>query len=116
MMEILAYVLQAILILMFALAGIGKVAGSSMHVKNFEHWRLPQWFRVVTGIVEIVGAALLLMGYWTIDYALAGSLVLGITGIGGIITHMRVKDSFKDASTILSFAIISFIVFFIYYL
>ncbi|MGX9134212.1 DoxX family protein [Rummeliibacillus sp. JY-2-4R] len=114
-MEILAYVLQAILILLFAFAGIGKVAGTSMHVNNFEHWRLPQWFRVITGIVEIAGAILLLMGYWTLDYALAGSLVLGITGIGGIITHMRVKDSFKDTASILVLAIISFIVFFIYY-
>ena len=48
-MEILTYVLQAILILLFAFAGIGKVAGTTMHVNNFEHWRLPQWFRVVLG-------------------------------------------------------------------
>ncbi|MFJ8262880.1 DoxX family protein [Rummeliibacillus sp. NPDC094406] len=115
-MEILAYVFQAILILMFAMAGIGKVVGSEMHVEGFEHWRLPQWFRVLTGIVEIVGAALLLIGYWAPSYAMAGALVLGITGIGGIVTHIRAKDTFKETLTILILAILSFIVFFIYYL
>ena len=115
-MEILAYVFQAILILMFAIAGIGKVVGSEMHVEGFEHWRLPQWFRVVTGMVEIVGAALILVGYWIPSFALVGALILGITGIGGIVTHIRVKDSFKETSTILFLAILSFIVFFIYYL
>ncbi|WP_397538087.1 DoxX family protein [Rummeliibacillus pycnus] len=115
-MEILAYIFQAILILMFALAGIGKVVGYEMHVESFKHWRLPQWFRVVTGIVEIVGAALLLIGYWELSYAMAGALVLGITGIGGILTHIRVKDTFKETLTILLLAILSFIVFFIYYL
>ncbi|HWI47980.1 MAG TPA: DoxX family protein [Rummeliibacillus sp.] len=115
-MEIVAFIIQGILLLVFALAGIGKVAGSEMHVENFEYWRLPQRFRVITGIVEIAGAALLLMGYWMPNSAMAGALILGITGIGGIITHIRVKDSFKETSTILILTILSSILFFINYL
>lgn len=113
-MDILAYVLQGLLTLMFLMAGYGKVTGSKMHVEGFKHWRLPQWFRVVTGIVELVGAAALIIGYWEHSWAAAGALLLGITAIGGVFTHIRVKDSFKQTSTILFLGILAFIVFFIY--
>jgi putative oxidoreductase len=112
-MDILAYVLQGLLALMFLMAGFGKVTGSKMHVEGFEHWKLPQWFRVVTGIVELVGAAALIIGYWEPSWAAAGALLLGITAIGGILTHLRVKDSFKQTSTILVLGILAFILFFI---
>ncbi|NYE04185.1 putative membrane protein YphA (DoxX/SURF4 family) [Bacillus niacini] len=113
-MEILTYVLQGILALMFLMAGFGKVTGSKMHVEAFTHWKLPQWFRVVTGLVELAGAVLLIVGYWYSTSAMAGSLLLGITGVGGIITHIRVKDSFKDTSMILFLAILSFVVLYLY--
>jgi putative oxidoreductase len=70
------------------------------------------WFRVVTGIVELIGAAALIIGFWDQSWAVAGALLLGITAIGGILTHIRVKDSFKKTSTILFLGILSFIVFF----
>lgn len=113
-MDILVYVLQGILTLMFLMAGFGKVTGSKMHVEGFKHWRLPQWFRVVTGVVELVGAISLIVGYWEQSWAVAGALLLGITSIGGILTHLRVKDSFKQTSTILVLGVLAFIVFFIY--
>lgn len=36
--------------------------------------RLPQWFRVVTGLVELIGGALLIIGYWQKDFVMAGVL------------------------------------------
>lgn len=113
-MEVLTYILQGILALMFLMAGYGKITGSEMHVEGFKHWRLPQWFRIVTGIVELAGAVLLIVGYWIPSFAVAGALLLAITGVGGILTHMRVKDSFKDTAMILFLAILSFVVFFLY--
>ncbi|MEK3886213.1 DoxX family protein [Bacillus sp. FSL K6-3431] len=113
-MVIVTYVLQGILAFMFLMAGFGKVTGSKMHLEAFKHWRLPQWFRIVTGIVELMGAILLIVGYWASTSALAGSLLLAITGIGGILTHIRVKDSFKDTAMILFLAILSFVVFYLY--
>jgi putative oxidoreductase len=113
-MEILTYVLQGILALMFLMAGFGKVTGSKMHVEAFTHWKLPQWFRVVTGLVELAGAVLLIVGYWVPSSAKAGALLLAVTGIGGILTHIRVKDSFKDTAMILFLAILSFVVLYLY--
>jgi putative oxidoreductase len=112
-MDILIIVLQSLLALMFLMAGLGKISGSKMHVDGFNHWRLPQWFRVVTGFVELVGAAALIIGYWEPSWVAAGALLLGVTAIGGILTHIRVKDSFKQSFMIVLIGIISFIVFFI---
>jgi putative oxidoreductase len=112
-MDILSIVLQSLLALAFLMAGIGKVAGSKMHVEGFKHWRLPQWFRIVTGIVELVGAAALIIGFWEHSWAAAGALLLGVTAIGGVLTHLRVKDSFKQTFPIIFLGILSFIVFFI---
>jgi putative oxidoreductase len=112
-MDILSIVLQGLLALAFLMAGLGKVTGSKMHVEGFNHWRLPQWFRVVTGIVEFVGAAALISGFWEHSWAAAGALLLGVTSIGGILTHIRVKDSFKQTLPIVFLGILSFIVFFI---
>ena len=113
-MEIITYILQGILALLFLMAGFGKVTGSKMHVEAFTHWRLPQWFRVVTGVVELTGAVLLIIGFWVPFSALAGSLLLGVTGIGGVLTHIRAKDSVKDTAMILVLAILAFVVFFLY--
>ena len=112
-MDIVAIVLQSLLALAFLMAGMGKISGSKMHVEGFKHWRLPQWFRVVTGIVEFVGAAALIVGYWEPSWMAAGALLLGVTAIGGILTHVRVKDSIKQTFPIILIGVLSFIVFFI---
>jgi putative oxidoreductase len=95
-MTVFSIILQSLLALMFLMAGVGKITGSKMHVEGFKHWRLPQWFRIVTGIIELIGAAALVVGYWESSWVALGALILGITGIGGIITHIRVKDSFQQ--------------------
>lgn len=110
-MTIFSVILQSLLALMFLMAGLGKISGSKMHVDGFKHWGLPQWFRVVTGIVELVSVAALIIGYWESSWVALGALILGITGIGGIITHIRVKDSFKQTFMILLLAIIGIVLF-----
>ncbi|HEY4391010.1 MAG TPA: DoxX family protein [Paenibacillus sp.] len=110
-MEVLSIVLQSLLALLFLIAGLGKLVGFKMHIENFQHWRLPQWFRIVTGIVELAGAAALIVGYWDLSWVALGALILGITGIGGIITHLRAQDSFKQMFMIFLLAIISIVLF-----
>ncbi|WP_028402246.1 DoxX family protein [Ectobacillus panaciterrae] len=110
-MTVFSIILQSLLALMFLMAGLGKIAGSKMHVEGFKHWGLPQWFRIVTGIIEFVGAAALVVGYWESSWVALGALILGITGIGGIITHIRVKDSFQQTFMILLLAIIGIVLF-----
>jgi putative oxidoreductase len=111
--DVVAMVLQILLALMFLSGGIGKFAGSKMHVESFKHWRLPQWFRTVTGLVEILGAAALIIGFWEPSWTAAGALWFVIVSIGGILTHVRVKDSFKQTFMIIILLIISVVLYII---
>ncbi|WP_260287756.1 DoxX family protein [Peribacillus aracenensis] len=112
-MTILTWILQGLLALMFIMAGMGKTFGSNMHKEAFEQWRLPQWFRVVTGIVELTAAIFLIIGFWSTNFAIIGALIIVFTSIGGVITHLRVKDGFKETSTILFLGIIAIALLFI---
>jgi uncharacterized membrane protein YphA (DoxX/SURF4 family) len=78
------WTLSAILGLMFVGAGGSKIAGAEMQVQNFTNWGLPQWFRPVTGFVELV-AALLLFVPKTRFY---GGAILAGTMAGAIATHL----------------------------
>ena len=114
-MDILTIILQIVLALMFLFAGLGKIFGSKVHIDGFNRWRLPQWFRVVTGLIELVGGAALIVGFWEESWIAAGSLVLGIVAIGGVLTHIRAKDSFKQTFPILLFGILAVVLFCIHY-
>jgi putative oxidoreductase len=108
---VLTIVLQGLLAIMFLMAGLGKIMGSKTHVDGFNHWRLPQWFRIVTGIVEFAGAAALVIGYWEPSWIAAGALLLAVTAIGGVLVHRRVRDSFKQTFPIVMLGVLSVIVF-----
>ncbi|WP_081418954.1 DoxX family protein [Paenibacillus sp. Leaf72] len=109
------WIIEGLLAAMFLMAGLGKTFGSSMHVESFRRWRLPQWFRVVTGLVELAGAALLIIGFWKSGFAIAGALLLAVTALGGILTHLRVKDGIKETSTIVILGILAGVLLFLLY-
>lgn len=114
-MQALSIFLQILLALMFLMAGSGKLAGSKMHVEMFKQWGLPQWFRSVTGLVELIGVAAMIIGIWEPSWAAAGALWLGITSFVGILVHVRAKDTFKQTFMILLLFMISAVLFFIRY-
>lgn len=114
-MAIFTWVIQGLLALMFITAGFGKVAGSKMHIENFKKWRYPQWFRVVTGLIELAAAILLVIGYWYKETAIVGATLLIAVGIGGVFTHIRAKDTWKEASLIAILGILAIILFIVLY-
>ncbi|WP_053373600.1 DoxX family protein [Paenibacillus sp. FJAT-27812] len=114
-MDIVTIVLQGLLGLAFLMAGIGKVGGLKMHVDHFKLWGLPQWFRVVTGLVELIGAAALILGIWEPSWAAAGSLLLGVTMIGAILVHIRLKDKAKETMPSVVLFILAAVIFIIQY-
>lgn len=106
-MTIFAWGLQGILALMFIIAATGKTFGSKMHIENFAKWGYPQWFRVVTGLLELFGALLLIIGYWIEPATLIGAVIFVAVGVGGVITHIRVKDTLKDTAMIFLLGILA---------
>src|SRR5260221_4392359 len=81
-----AWKLQGIVAVAFLAAGSAKLAGVPFMVDLFAQIGLGQWFRVVTGVVEVTGAvALLVPGLTSI-----GALWLRGTHVGGGATPLVV--------------------------
>jgi putative oxidoreductase len=81
-----AWTLRDIVAAAFLAAGFAKLAGVPFMVDLFAQIGLGQWFRVVTGVVEVTGAvALLIPGLASI-----GALWLGATMVGAVATHLFV--------------------------
>ncbi|WP_042169254.1 DoxX family protein [Paenibacillus gorillae] len=110
-MEIVAIVLQSLLAFAFLFSGISKVAGVKMQVESFNHLRLPQWFRVITGLVQLVSVAALIIGYWEPSWTAAGALLLSLVAIGGFLAHVRAGDPFKNDVPIVVLGVIAIVLF-----
>ena len=92
-----AWTVQGILAAAFLAAGYAKLDGVPFMVDLFAQIGLGQWFRVVTGVVEVVGAVALLVP----SLASVGALWLGATMIGAVITHLFVLHTSPVAAIVL---------------
>lgn len=84
--NITLWVLQVLLAALFVVAGLVKLAGVQEEVDAFAEIGLGQWFRYLTGVVELVGAIGLLIP------RLCGLAALGLAGVmvGAVIVHLTV--------------------------
>jgi hypothetical protein len=78
--------LRALLTITFVAAAGAKLSGVEMMVVTFDTIGLGQWFRYLTGIVEIVGAVLL----WVPNRQVVGSALLGATMVGAVLAHLLI--------------------------
>jgi putative oxidoreductase len=79
-----AWTLQGILAAAFLAAGSAKLAGVPYMVELFNQIGVGQWFRIVTGVVEVTGAiALVFPGLASI-----GAAWLGSTMVFAVATHV----------------------------
>lgn len=92
-----AWTLQGIIAVAFLAAGTAKLAGVPFMVDLFAQIGLGQGFRVVTGVVEVVGAVALLVP----GLASIGALWLGGTMIGAVATHVFVLHNSPAAAIVL---------------
>ncbi|VFR32657.1 hypothetical protein ANK1_4209 [plant metagenome] len=70
----------------FLAAGGAKLVGVPMMVETFDHIGIGQWFRVVTGLVEVVGGVAILVP----ATAALGGLLLAITMLFAVLIHLFV--------------------------
>ncbi len=91
-MSILIIVVQVVLGLLFVLIGSMTVAGMNMFVESFRHFGYPQWFRIVTGSLEVLGGLGLLIGIWLPWLAELASAGLSLVMLGAVLSQLRVRD------------------------
>ncbi|WP_123042521.1 DoxX family protein [Cohnella candidum] len=90
-MYIVFVIFQSFLLVSMTFGGASKLAGSKNFKDMFESLKLPQWFRVVTGFVQLAGAAGLVVGYWNRETAVWAGIWIGITMLAACLSHFRVK-------------------------
>lgn len=79
------------------LVGVGvggaKVTHQEDQVEDFKRFGYPQWFRIVTGLVEIGAGIGLLVGLLLMpEFAWVGGLLLSGVMVGAVVTHIRTGD------------------------
>jgi putative oxidoreductase len=83
-LNVVLWILQLLAASAFLLAGGLKLAGAEPMVAMFDKVGLGQWFRYLTGGMEVTGAILLLI---PATVTLGGAL-LAVTMVGAIATHL----------------------------
>ena len=99
-LTITLWVLQVLAAAAFIAAGAFKLIGNPMMVQIFDHIGIGQWFRYVTGAVEVTGGILLLIP----RLAAFGALLLAVTMACATFTHLFVIGG-NPAPAIVLFAI-----------
>lgn len=74
-------VLRVLLGLAFLTIGVAKLTGTLNTVETFEDIGWGQWFRYVTGVVDIVGALLVLVPRCTYYGALVVTATIGLAAV-----------------------------------
>jgi uncharacterized membrane protein YphA (DoxX/SURF4 family) len=74
-------------------AGGTKLAGVESQVEAFEHLGYPQWFRLVTGGLELLAGVALLVGLAVQPLLpLGGSVLAAVVLVGALGSHLRAGD------------------------
>jgi uncharacterized membrane protein YphA (DoxX/SURF4 family) len=84
MQKYILLIAKALLTFAFVAAGIAKLTGAEVMIGTFEAIGVGQWFRYITGAIE-VGAAILL---WVPGKQLIGAALLVCTMICAVLAHL----------------------------
>ncbi len=82
--NIALWVPQVFTAVAFLMAGFAKLSGQPMMVETFDKIGIGQWFRYVTGGIEVASAILLLVPRLTP----VGAAILVCTMCGAVLTHL----------------------------
>ena len=80
------WTLQVLVALVFVAAGSGKLLGTADMIALFQAVGIGQWFRYVTGLLEVLGAVLLLVP----GKAALGAVLLASVMAGAVVAHLTV--------------------------
>jgi len=91
------WTLQILAALAFVAAGSGKLLGTQDMIALFDAVGIGQWFRYVTGSLEVLGALLLVVSGTTA----VGAVLLAVTMVGAIVAHLAVLQTSPAAPLVL---------------
>lgn len=75
----------------FVASAIPKIMGYDLPVGEFAVWGYPDWLRVIIGLLELVGAVMLLFP----RFSLPASICLGVVIVGAFYTHISHQEGLE---------------------
>jgi putative oxidoreductase len=96
-MNIALWVVQILLALAFLGASYGKLLGKPEMVGLFEAIGIGQWFRYVTGLLEVTGAVLIVVP----RTKAFGAALLAMVMVGAVLTHLFILHNAPTAPAVL---------------
>ena len=88
-LNVALWTLQVLVALLFVAAGSGKLVGTADMVALFNAVGVGQWFRYVTGSLELLGALLLILPRRTAF----GAVLLACVMAGAVVAHLTVLNT-----------------------
>ncbi|MDR6225595.1 DoxX family protein [Desmospora profundinema] len=108
-------IVQALLTLVFLLAGGMKLSGNPMQVTAFtEIYGYPVVFMYVVGVIEVLAAIGLFIGYWKPKVSLYSAGLLALTMAGAVLTHFQAGQGLAESVAALILLALALLVFFGY--
>ena len=95
--NIALWTLQVLVALAFIAAGSGKLLGTADMIALFDAVGVGQWFRYVTGSLELLGALLLIVPGKTVF----GAVLLACVMAGAVVAHLTVLQTAPTAPLVL---------------
>src|SRR5580698_3933710 len=95
--NIALWIVQALLALAFVGAASGKLLGKPEMVALFEAVGVGQWFRYVTGLMELTGAVLIVVP----RTKFFGAALLSMVMVGAVLTHLFILHNAPTAPAVL---------------
>ena len=96
-LNVALWTLQVLVAVAFVAAGSGKLLGTPEMVALFDAVGLGQWFRYVTGLLEVLGALLLVVPGKTAF----GAVLLAVVMAGAAVVHLTVLHTALTAPLVL---------------
>ena len=96
--NIALWTLQGLVALAFLAAGSGKLLGSADMIALFDAVGIGQWFRYVTGLLEVLGGGVLLI---VPSKAAFGAVLLACVMAGAVVAHLTVLHTAATAPLVL---------------
>ena len=96
-LNIALWALQVLVALAFVAAGSGKLLGGADMIALFDAVGLGQWFRYVTGSLEVLGALLLIVP----GQSAFGAVLLACVMAGAVVAHLAVLHTAPTAPFVL---------------
>ena len=95
--KIICWILAGFIAFGFLFAGITKLLGTEMQIKNLESWGYPLWFRFPIGLLEVVLAVTILIP----KYQRLTVYGVFIWTVVAVITHLQASQAAMIVAPIL---------------